>query len=67
MYESDFPHPECSFPNSTDIVIGWRDVLGEQATRKLMGENAARYLRLLSTPWDHEPATAAPGATAGRA
>jgi predicted TIM-barrel fold metal-dependent hydrolase len=52
MYESDFPHPECMFPDSTDHVIAWRDVLGEDATRKLMGENAMRFLRLLSTPWD---------------
>jgi hypothetical protein len=34
------------------VVIGWRDVIGETATRKLMGENAIRYLRLLSSPWD---------------
>jgi uncharacterized protein len=52
MYESDFPHPECMFPDTTDHVIAWRDVLGEPATRKLMGDNAARFLRLLSTPWD---------------
>ena len=52
MYESDFPHPECMFPDTTDHVIAWREVLGEPATRKLMGDNAARFLRLLSTPWD---------------
>lgn len=52
MYESDFPHPECMFPDSTDHVIAWRDVLGESATRKLMGENAMKFLRLATTPWD---------------
>jgi predicted TIM-barrel fold metal-dependent hydrolase len=52
MYESDFPHPECMFPDTTDHVIAWRNVLGEEATRKLMADNACRYLRLLSTPWD---------------
>jgi hypothetical protein len=26
-------------------------VLGEEATRKLMWENASRFLRLTSTPW----------------
>jgi predicted TIM-barrel fold metal-dependent hydrolase len=62
MYESDFPHPECMFPDSTDHVIAWRDVLGEDATRKLMGENAMRFLRLLSTPWDN--ASAPPVTTA---
>jgi predicted TIM-barrel fold metal-dependent hydrolase len=62
MYESDFPHPESLFPHSTDHVIAWRSVIGETATRKLMGENAARFLRLLSTPWE-TPAQVA-GATA---
>jgi predicted TIM-barrel fold metal-dependent hydrolase len=54
MYESDFPHPECMFPDSTDHVIAWKPELGESATRKLMGENAMRFLRLSSTPWDDE-------------
>jgi predicted TIM-barrel fold metal-dependent hydrolase len=52
MYQSDYPHPESLFPNGTDVVIGWRDAIGETATRKLMGENAIRYLRLLSSPWE---------------
>ena len=51
MYESDFPHPECYYPNSTDNVISWGTVIGEEALRKLMADNAARYLRLLSDPW----------------
>jgi uncharacterized protein len=61
MYQSDYPHPESLFPHGTDTVIGWRDVLGETATRKLMGENAARFLRLLSDPWETQP-TAPSGA-----
>ena len=52
MYQSDFPHPESLYPNGTDVVIGWKDVIGEAAVRKLMGENATRFLRLQSTPWD---------------
>jgi hypothetical protein len=52
MYESDFPHPECMFPDSTDHVLAWKPVLGETATRRLMAENAMRFLRLASTPWD---------------
>lgn len=63
MYQSDFPHPECNFPHSTDIIIGWKDKLGEEATRKLMADNAANFLRLTSTPWDDAPVAAA-GATA---
>jgi hypothetical protein len=53
MYQSDFPHPESLYPHSTDTVIGWRSVLGDDATRKLMGENAMRFLRLTSSPWDN--------------
>lgn len=51
MYLSDYPHPETIFPDNTDAVLAWQDVLGEQATRKLMSENAARFLRLATTPW----------------
>jgi predicted TIM-barrel fold metal-dependent hydrolase len=51
MYLSDYPHPETIFPDSTDAVIAWQDVLGAEATQKLMWENASRFLRLASTPW----------------
>jgi predicted TIM-barrel fold metal-dependent hydrolase len=51
MFASDYPHPETIFPDHADTVIGWRTVLGEDATRKLMWENASRFLRLTSTPW----------------
>lgn len=66
MYASDFPHPECTYPESTDRVLDWAPVLGAEATRKLMGENAARYLRLLTDPWsDPPPAGAGASADAG--
>lgn len=52
MYASDFPHPECMFPEHTDHVLAWESALGAEATRKLMGENAIEYLRLLSHPWE---------------
>jgi len=45
MYESDYPHPESQFPDSPAEVIGWTS-LGETALRKLLYDNAARYLRL---------------------
>src|SRR5262245_3734549 len=51
MFASDYPHPETIFPDHADTVIGWRTVLGEDATRKLMWENASHFLRLTSTPW----------------
>ena len=63
-YESDFPHPECTFPDSTDHVLAWKPALGESATRKLMAENAMRFPRLVRTPWDDTVQT---GAAAGAA
>ena len=52
MFASDYPHPETIFPDHVDAVIAWRDALGEPAMRRLLWENAARFLRLASTPWD---------------
>ncbi len=51
MFASDYPHPETIFPDHADAVIAWQNVLGEPAMHKLMWENAARFLRLTSTPW----------------
>jgi predicted TIM-barrel fold metal-dependent hydrolase len=44
MWQSDFPHPQCSFPHSPEPVLGWTR-LPEPAKRKLLSENAERYLR----------------------
>lgn len=52
MYQSDYPHPETVFPEHADTVIAWRHELGEPVMNKLMWENATRFFRLLSTPWD---------------
>jgi predicted TIM-barrel fold metal-dependent hydrolase len=46
MYASDFPHPECDWPNSVDNVIKWKSELGEAALKKLLGSNAQAYLRM---------------------
>lgn len=46
MYQSDYPHPGCEFPDSPKNAVGWKN-LGEDSLRKLMSENAERYLRLL--------------------
>jgi predicted TIM-barrel fold metal-dependent hydrolase len=56
MYMSDYPHPETLFPKTTDTVLAWRQTLGEQATRRLMSGNAARFFRLATTPWADAPA-----------
>jgi uncharacterized protein len=45
MYQSDFPHNGCLFPTSPDVALSWIG-LGESSLRKLMSENAERYLRM---------------------
>jgi predicted TIM-barrel fold metal-dependent hydrolase len=45
MYQSDYPHNGCEFPSSPDIALSWTGI-GEEAMRKLMYDNAARYLRM---------------------
>jgi uncharacterized protein len=45
MYSSDYPHGGCRFPQSPDVVLGWRE-LGQGVLRKLFSENAERYLRM---------------------
>ena len=44
MYASDYPHPECRFPASTDHVFSWSN-LSPERTRKLMWDNAARFYK----------------------
>jgi predicted TIM-barrel fold metal-dependent hydrolase len=46
MYSSDFPHPECSWPNSVDNVLAWEPTLGAERMRRLMSANADSYLRM---------------------
>jgi len=45
MYSSDYPHGGCRFPGSTDVVLGWREALGDDHLRKLCSENAERFFR----------------------
>lgn len=45
LYGSDFPHGECMFPDSPDIVLGWASRLPEGTMPKLMAGNAARLYR----------------------
>jgi len=47
MYASDFPHPECDWPNSVDNVIAWKSEIGDHAMKKLLGGNADNYLRMM--------------------
>ena len=64
MYSSDYPHPESQFPDHTDKVLAWEPVLGKDAMVKLMGGNAASYLRLASTPWDDDRSASTLGSPA---
>ena len=45
MWQSDFPHPQCDWPDSPAPVLGWAGI-SESAKRKLLAENAERYLRM---------------------
>jgi predicted TIM-barrel fold metal-dependent hydrolase len=47
MYQSDYPHNECEFPESVNVVKAWAPSLGDAAMEKLLGGNAERFLRLL--------------------
>ena len=52
MYESDYPHAESMFPETPATVLPWGEALGPEAMRKLMWENATRFFRFASLPWD---------------
>jgi predicted TIM-barrel fold metal-dependent hydrolase len=45
MFASDYPHWDATFPGVTDMILG-REDLSAGTKRKIMGENAARLLRL---------------------
>lgn len=47
MFQTDYPHGECEFPNSVQKGLSWEPVLGEQAMDKFMGRNAEKFLRLI--------------------
>jgi len=45
VYASDYPHWDAMFPGSV-AAISERDNLSDRAKRRILGENAQRYLRL---------------------
>ena len=45
MYQSDYPHQQCLFPDTPDVFLGWD--LPDDTKRKILSENAERFLRLL--------------------
>jgi predicted TIM-barrel fold metal-dependent hydrolase len=44
MYASDYPHPECHFPDSVDHVLNWPS-LQPDTKHKLLWDNAARFYK----------------------
>jgi predicted TIM-barrel fold metal-dependent hydrolase len=48
LFETDFPHPTCLYPNVREHVEASLEGLSEQAKRKVLYENAARVYQLPS-------------------
>ena len=48
MFQSDYPHPQSEFPDTCQLVMDFPiwDALGESAKRKLMAENAEKFIRV---------------------
>ena len=46
LFETDFPHPTCLYPNVRQHVEASLAGLSEQAQRKVLYENAARVYQL---------------------
>jgi predicted TIM-barrel fold metal-dependent hydrolase len=46
MFETDFPHPTCLYPDPLQAVEEKMQVLSPEARAKIMGENARRLYRL---------------------
>ncbi|MGN6716340.1 MAG: amidohydrolase family protein, partial [Candidatus Binatia bacterium] len=45
VFASDYPHWDATFPGVTDMILA-REDLSMESKRKIMGENAARLLKL---------------------
>jgi len=46
LFETDFPHPTCLYPNPLQAVEAKMATLPEETSRKIMGENARKLYRL---------------------
>ena len=45
LFASDYPHWDATFPGVTNMILDRKDMSAE-TKRKVMGENAAKLLRL---------------------
>jgi predicted TIM-barrel fold metal-dependent hydrolase len=46
LFETDFPHPTCLYPNPLQSLEAKMQTLSEEARRKIFGENARALYRL---------------------
>jgi predicted TIM-barrel fold metal-dependent hydrolase len=46
LFETDFPHPTCLYPNPLDTVADKMATLAPETRRKILGENGRRLYRL---------------------
>jgi predicted TIM-barrel fold metal-dependent hydrolase len=46
MFETDFPHPTCLYPEPLQTVAGKIATLSPAVQAKIMGENARKLYRL---------------------
>ena len=46
LFESDFPHPTCLYPNPVERALKALEPWGEEVQRKVMGENAKKLYNL---------------------
>jgi uncharacterized protein len=46
LFETDFPHPTCLYPNPLGSVVDKMATLSPEARRKIMGENARKLYKL---------------------
>jgi predicted TIM-barrel fold metal-dependent hydrolase len=46
LFETDFPHPTCLFPDPLSTAAKNMDALSPTAQRKILGDNAAKLYRL---------------------
>jgi len=46
LFETDFPHPTCLYPNPLDTIADKMATLRPETRRKVLGENAAKLYRL---------------------
>jgi uncharacterized protein len=46
LFETDFPHPTCLYPNPLETVADKMSTLTPEVQRKVLGDNAVRLYRL---------------------